>query len=64
MIFGYTFHAIIGSIINVFGGSNNEQALIYGIAVIPIGLTIGILGFVILFMSEQVKTEKELLPSS
>ncbi|WP_213105811.1 MFS transporter [Candidatus Protochlamydia amoebophila] len=64
MIFGYTFHAIIGSIINVFGGPNNEQALICGIAVIPIGLTIGILGFVILFMSEQIKTEKELLPSS
>ena len=54
MIFGYAFHATIGGIINVMGGQHSSDALIYGVAVIPIALSIGTLGFILLFRSEKV----------
>ena len=55
MIFGYAFHTIIGSIINAMGGPNASQALVYGIAVIPIALCIGTVGFIVLFFMEKSK---------
>lgn len=53
MIFGYAFHTLIGAVVNAFGGPHNTQALLYGIAVIPIALTVGTLGFSILFAQER-----------
>ena len=53
MIFGYVFHTAIGTIVNAMGGPSNSEALIYGIAVIPLGLAIGTAGFVCLYMQEK-----------
>ena len=51
MIFGYFFHSSIGWVINAF---NNEPdiAFTYGIAVIPAGLLIGVIGFSYLAMKK------------
>jgi hypothetical protein len=35
------------------GGPTDSQALIYGIAIIPVALTMGTLGFTFLFFNEQ-----------
>ncbi|MBS3903474.1 MAG: MFS transporter [Anaplasmataceae bacterium] len=61
MTFGYVFHTIMGGIINAFGGPNVSQALLYGIAVIPIALFLGSSGFVYLFIKEK-KNEKAAQP--
>jgi len=53
MIFGYAFHAIMGSIINAMGGPGVSQALVYGISVIPVGLCLGIVGFILLLTKEK-----------
>lgn len=53
MIFGYVFHATIGTVVNAMGGTGNSEALIYGVAVIPIGLALGTAGFICLFMQEK-----------
>lgn len=55
MIFGYAFHTIIGGMVNMMGGPNTSQALIYGVAVIPIALCIGTAGFGFLFIEERAK---------
>lgn len=55
MTFGYAFHAIIGCVINVMGGPAAPQALIYGIAVIPVALCIGTGGFAFLLKQERQK---------
>ncbi|MEK6733727.1 MAG: MFS transporter [Pseudomonadota bacterium] len=53
MSFGYAFHSIIGYIVNITGGANDANALIYGITIIPIALIFGSLGF--LFISYKKK---------
>lgn len=53
MIFGYAFHTVIGGLINFFGGPHISQALIYGIAVIPILLMLGTTGFSLLLFTER-----------
>jgi len=53
MIFGYAFHTTIGGIINAMGGPSESQALVYGVAVIPVGLCIGTIGFIVLFKTEK-----------
>ncbi len=53
MIFGYGFHTVIGSVVNTLGGPNTSKALLYGVAVIPIALTIGTIGFIFLAISES-----------
>jgi predicted MFS family arabinose efflux permease len=53
MIFGYLFHAIMGSVINAMGGPHTPEALVYGIAVIPIALCIGTSGFIFLCATEK-----------
>jgi len=53
MIFGYAFHAAIGSVVNSMGGANAPQALVYGVSLIPIALSIGTLGFTFLFFKEN-----------
>ncbi len=55
MTFGYVFHTIIGGIVNMMGGPNTPQALTYGVAVIPVALSIGAIGFVFLFSAEKTK---------
>lgn len=52
MIFGYGFHAVMGSVINAMGGAGSPQALIYGVIVIPIALVAGTTGFFILWIRE------------
>lgn len=53
MIFGYAFHSMIGGIVNVMGGPHTSEALMYGVAVIPIALCLGTCGFVLLFLWEK-----------
>jgi len=48
MMFGYAFHSIMGWIIHDMGGAHNTQALIYGIAVVPVGLCLGTAGMMLL----------------
>jgi MFS family permease len=55
MIFGYAFHTVMGAVINSMGGAGSTDALIYGVAVIPIALTIGTLGFALLLTTEKFK---------
>lgn len=58
MIFGYAFHTTMGGVINAMGGPTTPQALVYGVAVIPIALCIGTLGFVVLFAKEKNADKK------
>jgi MFS family permease len=53
MIFGYAFHTVMGSVINAMGGPHNSKALIYGVAVIPIALIMGTVGFIFLSIQER-----------
>ena len=53
MVFGYVFHATMGGIINALGGPESAHALSYGVAVIPIALCAGTVGFVILLVKER-----------
>ncbi|ASQ46150.1 MFS transporter [Legionella clemsonensis] len=53
MSFGYAFHTTIGMIINRFGGIKVSSAFIYGLGVIPITLSIAVIGFFILFYQER-----------
>ena len=58
MIFGYAFHSIMGGIINVMGGPNVSEALVYGVAVIPVALCLGTCGFAILFVRERANSKQ------
>ncbi len=58
MIFGYAFHTVMGGIIDAFGGANAPQALFYGVSVIPIALTLGSIGFGILFIQEKKSVQR------
>jgi MFS family permease len=53
MIFGYGFHSSIGYIINLYIKMNPALAYIYGVAVIPAALTIGVVGFVIIAIIDK-----------
>lgn len=57
MIFGYVFHTIIGNIVNACGGPNVSEAILYGVVVIPIALSLGCSGFAYLCIRES-KNEK------
>lgn len=59
MIFGYGFHTVIGTVVNAMGGQNVSQALIYGIAVIPIALCCGAGGFFLLLTREKSSNSKK-----
>ncbi len=61
MTFGYAFHSVISSIIDVMGGPNTSQALLYGTVVIPVALCLGSGGFVFLLIKERkTKQQQEL----
>lgn len=53
MIFGYAFHTVIGGVVTYIGGPVTSQALVYGISVIPIALTLGATGFLYLYTLEK-----------
>lgn len=53
MSFGYGFHTIIGVVVDTYGGANNSHAMIYGIMIIPLTLSIGIAGYIKLMMMEK-----------
>ncbi len=52
MIFGYAFHTIIGGVISSLG-SIESSAFVYGIAVIPVALTLGTMGFLVILFQER-----------
>lgn len=52
MVFGYAFHTIIGGVVNAMGGPTAPEALIYGVAVIPVTLCLGAAGFAALWATE------------
>jgi predicted MFS family arabinose efflux permease len=58
MTFGYLFHAVIGAVINNMGGIENARAFTYGIAVIPLALTIGTAGFMVYAIVQNMKYTK------
>lgn len=53
MTFGYFFHSIIGCTVNLFAGSVDNKAFVYGVSVIPFALAIGALGFLIIYLREN-----------
>ena len=55
MLFGYIFHTIIGSVVHYMGGVTADNALLYGLAIIPAALLLGAIGFIGLFMLEKKK---------
>lgn len=54
MIFGYAFHTIIGLVVSQMGGPTQSIALINGVAVIPVALFLGTIGFMFLSKKETV----------
>lgn len=62
MVFGYAFHTTISGIINAMGGPSVSQALVYGVAVIPVALAIGTVGFVLLFTAEKKTLATQSVP--
>ncbi|CDZ79014.1 multidrug efflux system translocase MdfA [Legionella massiliensis] len=55
MSFGYAFHSTIGFLINAFSGSGEHTAFVYGLSIIPITLTVAVLGFFTLYYQERSK---------
>jgi len=53
MVFGYAFHTTIGTVINAMGGPSAPDAMSYGMAVIPIALGIGSIGFISLMVTAK-----------
>lgn len=53
MLFGYAFHTVIGTVVKGMGGPATSEALIYGVAVIPVALCLGTAGFLFIFIKEK-----------
>ncbi len=53
MFFGYIFHTAIGYTVHNMGGIGVSEALLYGVGIIPVALTIGVVGFVGLMMADR-----------
>jgi predicted MFS family arabinose efflux permease len=58
MIFGYVLHSAIGSVTELFGGIEVESAFRWGIAVIPVALLLGVIGFVIVARMAPKRVKK------
>ncbi len=57
MIFGYFFHSVIGYVVDLFGGKDSAEALRYGVAVIPVTMIVGIVGFMIIATLQKRSVE-------
>jgi predicted MFS family arabinose efflux permease len=53
MIFGYVFHSIIGGIVGAMGGPSVSNALFYGVITIPVALSLGSIGFFLIWVQEK-----------
>lgn len=53
MTFGYAFHTAMGTVIDIMGGPTSSRALFYGVAIIPICLFVGVIGFGVLVFKEK-----------
>jgi predicted MFS family arabinose efflux permease len=60
MTFGYAFHSVIGLVVNAMGGPAESEALVYGVAVIPVTLFLGAAGFVALAIAEKTLRKQQL----
>ncbi|MDR1031891.1 MAG: MFS transporter [Holosporales bacterium] len=60
MIFGYIFHGIIGSVINIFSEFGMDSAFCYGIAAVPVGLLMGAFGFKIISSMDDATSRKNM----
>jgi predicted MFS family arabinose efflux permease len=58
MSFGYIFHTFIGLIINLMANEGASKAFVYGVGIVPIMLSIGVVGFVLLSLKERMKLKK------
>lgn len=58
MSFGYAYHTIIGVVINAYGGIHVTSAFVYGISVIPLTLSLGVIGFLIMAFRQKACTIK------
>lgn len=58
MIFGYAFHTAIGGVVSYMGGPTTSQALVFGVAVVPVALCIGTLGFITLYVKEKASAKE------
>lgn len=56
MSFGYAFHSVIGLVISLNGGAHSVDAFVNGVAIIPITLLIGSLGFILISCSLKKKS--------
>ena len=58
MLFGYFFHSVIGYLVDIFGGSNSQEALTIGISTIPLSLLVAAIGFILISNLGKIKTKK------
>lgn len=58
MSFGYIFHTFIGLIINLMADEGASKAFVYGVGIVPIMLSIGVVGFALLSLKERMKLKK------
>lgn len=59
MVFGYAFHTVMGGVVSAMGGTENAVAYEYAISVIPMALSIGVLGFSVLYAKEYFRVKQE-----
>ena len=62
MSFGYGIHTTIGIVINIIKQANRANPFIYGIGVIPMTLSIGVVGFSALLLVEFRKQTRAYCP--
>lgn len=53
MSFGYVFHSVVSMVIEGLGGAQDVHALIGGVSVIPLGVALGTVGFIILMLLDK-----------
>ncbi|MDP3533646.1 MAG: MFS transporter [Alphaproteobacteria bacterium] len=58
MSFGYVFHTFIGLIINLMENEGPSKSFVYGVGIIPVMLSIGVVGFVLLALKERMRLKK------
>jgi predicted MFS family arabinose efflux permease len=59
MSFGYAFHSGIGYLVNLYGGPKQTQALIYGLSILPLSLSVAVVGLGVLAIQERGWTVRQ-----